>query len=125
MCFQDSFNFLSTSLDKLVQVRRKDKKLQDLIQLFPNTYDFFKKNFPDISEDQFTLLTSKGVYPYSYMDREEKFNENCLPPQHEFTNVDGEIISTDQYKFAQNLWSKFKLKNLGELHVSVIELLNF
>ena len=55
------------------------------------------------------------------MNSEEKFNENCLPPQHEFTSVDGEIISDAQYKFAQDIWSKFELKNLGELHVSIIQ----
>lgn len=50
------------------------------------------------------------------MDSFEKFNENSLPPKSEYKSVEGEIISDAQYKFAQEIWTKFELKNLGELH---------
>lgn len=104
-------------MDKLVEVRRKQgKKLEDLIQLFPNTWDFFKKNFPEVSDENFELLTHKGVYPYQYMDSPLRFAEGSLPPQHEYKSLDGEVISDEDYKFAQDIWSKFQLKNLGELH---------
>lgn len=114
---KDSLNFLPTSLDKLVQVRRKQaKNLQDLIQLFPNTWSFFKKEYSHLPEETFELLTHKGVYPYSYMDSHDKFQEKCLPPQHEYKSVDGEIISDEQYKFGRDIWDKFKLSTLGHLH---------
>ena len=62
---KDSLNFLPSSLDKLVEVRRKQGKTPEkLIELFPNTWHFFKKTYPHLSDDLFQLLTHKGVYPY-------------------------------------------------------------
>ena len=111
-------NFLPSSLDKLVKTRKgkHGKKLNDLIQLFPNTWSFFKKEYSHLPEETFELLTQKGIYPYSYIDSFEKFDENCLPPQQEYKSVDGEIISDAEYKLGQEIWSRFQLKSLGELH---------
>ena len=57
---KDSLNFLPSSLDKLVEVRRKQGKTPEkLIELFPNTWDFFKKTYPHLSDDLFQLLTHR------------------------------------------------------------------
>ena len=63
------------------------------------------------------MLTRKGVYPYSYMDSFEKFEENCLPPRESFyDDLRKKHISDEDYTFIQELWGIFILRNLGELH---------
>ena len=64
------------------------------------------------------MLTRKGVYPYSYMSKFEQFEETSLQPKEAYFNyLTNEEISEDDYSFAQKLFHKFKLKNLGELHI--------
>ena len=44
------------------------------------------RNFPTLCKlcngdlDKFFLLLRKGIYPYKYIDRRKKFNENTKPP---------------------------------------------
>ena len=64
LTFIDSFQFMSSSLDKLVSNLPKD----DLIY----TSKAFKGKRLD-------LMSQKGVYPYDYMDSFEKFNEKNYP----------------------------------------------
>ena len=49
------------------------------------------------------MLLRKGVFPYEYMDRWEKFDETALPPKKNFYNN-------------LNLEDVFEIKNLGEYH---------
>ena len=67
--FIDSFKFMATSLDKLVNNLPKD----DFINL--SLY---------YSGDKVNLLARKGVYPYEYMDSLEKLKETKLPPKEAF-----------------------------------------
>ena len=63
------------------------------------------------------MLTRKGVYPYSYMDSWDKFEETTLPPREKFySDLTKSHISDDEFKFIHELWDTFGLKNLGELH---------
>ena len=113
---RDSFCFLSYSLDKLVKYRKTIPNTS-LPELFPNTYDFFKKNYPNLPDTAFKLLTRKGVYPYSYMDSFDKFYEEKLPPIEAYKNdLTGEDLTEEEYQFAQELWKILGLKNLAELH---------
>ena len=50
---------------------QKNKKMNGLIEMFPNTYKFCNND-----TNKFILLLRKGVYPYEYMDCLERFNEN-------------------------------------------------
>ena len=70
-----------------------------------------------IEEDSFDKLSRKGVYPYEYIDSWDKFKETQLPRFEHFhsTLTDSNISETD-YEFAQKMWEKFQLKNIGELH---------
>ena len=58
--FIDSFKFMATSLDKLVNNLPKD------------AFNNIKRYYTD---NKFSLLTRKGVYPYEYMDSPEKLKE--------------------------------------------------
>ena len=101
LTFIDSFQFMSSSLDKLVSNLPRGS--------FKYTSQVFKGKKLD-------LMARKGVYPYDYMDSFEKFNEK-LPSKEDFYSIlNNEYISDEDYKHAQNVWNTFKLKSMGEYH---------
>lgn len=99
--FIDSFNFLSTSLDKLVKTLRSED--------FQRMHLFFPK------ESMFNLVCRKGVYCYDYIDSWCKYDETHLPDHSKFINkLTGENISFEDYEHAKQVWESFNIKNLGE-----------
>ena len=63
------------------------------------------------------MLLRKGVYPYEYMDNWEGFNETSLPNKESFySNLNMENIEDIDYRHGNNVFKRFKLKNLGEYH---------
>ena len=101
LTFLDSFQFMSSSLDKLVSnLPRESLKY---------TSQMFKSNKLD-------LMARKGVYPYDYMDSFDKFN--CqLPTKEDFYSIlNDEHISDEDYNHAKNVWNTFNLKTMGEYH---------
>jgi hypothetical protein len=48
-------------------------------------------------------MLRKGVYPYSYMDSWERFNEPELPPKEAFYN-DLHDEPIEDYLYAQRVW---------------------
>ena len=67
--------------------------------------------------NKFVLLLRKGVYPYEYMDTWERFSEISLPSKEIFySNLNMEDISDIDYRHANNVFKRFKLKNLGDYH---------
>ena len=100
--FIDSFKFMSTSLEKLVNNLPKD----DFINL--SLY---------YSGDKFNLLTSKGVYPYEYMDSLEKLKETKLPPKESFySRLNDGDISDEDYAHAQKVWRTLKMEYFKDYH---------
>ena len=100
--FIDSFQFMSSSLDKLVSNLPAEA--------LKYTSERFKK-------EKLSLMTRKGVYPYDYMDSFDKFNKTELPTKEEFYSIlIDEHISNDDYTHAQNVWNTFKLQTMGEYH---------
>ena len=104
--FLDSFQFLSSSLDKLVA---------NLLTKGKFNFKALLSRFPDATEHD--LLLRKGVYPYSYMNSWLRFYETQLPPIQSFYN---ELTLTDlsvqDYDHAQNVFESFRIRNLGEYH---------
>ena len=117
---KDSLNFLGTSLDKLVK-NLKDEAINgggNMKELFKHTYSYFEelriKN-PMLKEDDFHLLTSKGVYPYQYLTSLEKCLETSLPPINEFySDLTGESISETDYAHGKKVFETFRCSNLGD-----------
>ncbi|XP_071153082.1 uncharacterized protein [Mytilus edulis] len=102
--FIDSLQFLNSSLATLT------KNLADEGQ---KHFNYLSKTFPD--PDVFSLLLRKGVFPYDYVDTEQKFEKPCLPSKEDFFNKLGDThISDEDYQFAQTVWDKLKVKTLGE-----------
>ena len=89
LTFIDSFQFMSSSLDRLVNNIPKD----DLIY----TSQVFKGKKLD-------LMSKKGVYPYDFMDSFEKFNQTELPPKEHFYSIlNDQDITNDEYDHAKRL----------------------
>ena len=103
LMFIDSFQFMSSSLDKLVSNLPND----DLI----HTSKAFKGKRLD-------LMSHKGVYPfYDYMDSFEKFNEKELPTKDQFYSIlNDQHITDDEYNHAKEVWNTFMIRTLGHYH---------
>ena len=85
---------------------------KELIKRFASTFEFCNKNL-----NKFVLLLRKGVYPYEYMDNWERFDETSLPNKESFySNLNMENIDDIDYRHGNNVFKRFKLKNLGEYH---------
>ena len=102
LVFLDSFQFMSSSLDKLVSNLPKD----DL--------KYTSKSFKG---RRLELMTRKGVYPYDFMDSFEKFDQKELPTKEDFYSIlNDQHISDKDYQHAKNVWNVFKFKNMGQYH---------
>ena len=101
--FIDSFKFMSSSLDSLLN------------NLACRGSEFFR--FDEYSENQYKLLIKKGIYPYEYMTDWDKFKEAKLPHKEAFyrkLNMTG--VKDKDYEHANRVWKEFELKDLGEYH---------
>ena len=97
LTFIDSFQFMSSSLDKLASNLPKD----DLIY----TSKAFKGKRLD-------LLSRKGVYPYDFMD-----NNRELPTKDQFYSIlNNEHITDDEYIHAKEVWDTFYIKTMDDYH---------
>ena len=85
---------------------------KELIKRFASTYEFWNKNL-----NKLILLLKKGVYPYEYMDNWVRFDEPSLPNKESFySNLTMENIYDIDYRHGNNVFKRFKLKNLGEYY---------
>ena len=63
------------------------------------------------------LLLRKGVYPYEYIDSQERFNEIILPDKKAFySELNLEDTTDKDYAHAQKVFKELNLKNLGHYH---------
>ena len=94
--FIDSFQFMSSSLHKLVSN-------------LPN--DAFKYTSEEIKNfKKLKLMKQKGVYPYDYLDSFNRFIENKLSNKDDFYSIlIDKHISDTQYVDAINVWNLIHL----------------
>ena len=101
--FIDSFKFMSSSLDSLVN------------NLARGGGKFF--GFEEYSENQYKLLIRKGIYPYQYMTDWDKFKETKLPLREAFySKLDMAGVREEDYEHSRRVWKEFGLKDLGEYY---------
>ena len=111
-------NYMKTKNEKLIlkcfnckQNYEKDFN-KEPIKRFASTYEFCNGNL-----NKFIFVLRKGVYPYKYMDNWERFDETSLPNKESFySNLNMENIEDIDYRHGNNVFKRFKLKNLGEYH---------
>ena len=101
--FIDSFKFMSSSLDSLVN------------NLAKGDHRFW--GFEEYSDKQRELLIRKGIYPYEYMDSWDRFNETSLLSKGAFySNLYMSVVGDKEYEHSRNVWKEFKIRNMGEYH---------
>ena len=111
-------DYIETKNEKLIlkcfncETYYRKKFNKELIKRFASTYEFCNKDL-----NKFILLLRKGVYLYEYMDNWERFNETLLLSKESFYNkLNMENIDYIDYRNGNNVFKRFKLKNLGEYH---------
>ncbi|XP_036144452.1 uncharacterized protein LOC118646224 [Monomorium pharaonis] len=95
--FIDTYKFLNTSLEKLASFLSKEK------------LKIVRSEFLHLSDEDFDLLTRKGVFPYEYVDCVNKLQDTCLPPRESFfSSLTSDTVSECDYMHAENVWKRFK-----------------
>ena len=108
--FIDSFQFMASSLAKLV----------GNLAALPITEEAMLRKYPGADA---ALLRRKGVFPYTYFNSLDRLAERCLPPIEAFTNdLTGEECPEAEYAFAQSAWSKFGCTTFGDYLCCYLEL---
>ena len=110
--FLDTIAFMNSSIEKLVEnLTSSCKNIDELRKAFPNTSSHF------INDEQFKLMTIKGVYPYDHIDNYDKLNETKLPSQDKFySKLYDSKCSDKDYKQALTVWETFKCKTFLDYH---------
>ncbi|KAJ8933514.1 hypothetical protein NQ318_007238 [Aromia moschata] len=89
-------------------------KIEKLASYLDNSQKRITKSHCNNNEE-FELLTRKGVFPYDYLNSWEKLEETSLPKKDSFySTLTNEGISEADFLHAVNIWNKFNIKNLGE-----------
>ena len=82
------------------------KLIKGLIKKFSSICQFCNGDI-----NKFVLLSTKGVYPYEYMDSWEKFAETLLPDKKAFySELYLENITNKDYTHAQKMFEDFRNK---------------
>lgn len=100
--FIDSFSFMADSLERLINNNKPE--------IFTSMKAFAGENFD--------LLRRKGVYPYEFMDGEDKMIVNPLDlNQNDFySKLRGEGISDEDYKYFKHVVNTLNIKTMREYH---------
>ena len=102
LTFIDSFEFMSSSLDKLVSNLPKEA---------------FKYTSEEFTGMKLSLMSQKGVYPYDHMDSFEKFDQTELPTKQQFYSIlNDQHITNDEYNHAKEVWKVFNIRTMDEYH---------
>ena len=110
LAFLDSFQFMSSSLERLVSTLPEDA---------------FKHTKKEFNEQEMKLMKQKGVYPYDYMASFCRFEETKLPEKEQFYSIlNDKHITDDAYEHAKNVWTTFNVQNL-EYHDLYLKSVSF
>lgn len=98
--FIDTFQFLSTSLEKLV-----DNFAEQYLDKFHYLRSYISTSRSENEPMKMKLLSRKGIYPYKYMTTFDRYDETGLPPSAPFCNdLDDTNISEEDYLNAEIVW---------------------
>ena len=107
--FLDSFRFMNTLLEKLVE------------SLPDDNFKILHQHFEKYQSSDIKVLHDKGFYPYSYIDFSDRFKESKLPPLNNWLNsLSGEnnvpSITQSQLEKARKIFGNFDCFSLGDYH---------
>ena len=107
--FRDSYQFMSSSLNKLASN----------LESFPFSQVLLKE-YSHLQED---TVKRKGVFPYSFFDSFDRLKDSCLPQREHFKNdLTGEECSEEDYRFAQRAWQEFDCQTFGDYMMAYLKL---
>ena len=99
LTFIDSFQFMTSSLYKLVSNLPKE------------ALKYMSEEFTGM---KLSLMSKKGVYPYDFMDSFEKLNQTELPTKDQFYSIlNDQDITNDKYNHAKKVWKTFNIKTMA------------
>ena len=101
LSFVDRFQFLSSSLERLIENLNKDD---------------FKYLSQELHNNVLDLVKQKGFYPNEYMSNFEKFKEELPSKEKFYSSLTGKKISGKEYKHVLNVWKKFEMKTMKDYH---------
>src|SRR6266853_2381819 len=109
--FIDSFQFLASSLDKLSSNLDTAQKVHT---------DRLRTIYP-VDDD---ILFRKGIFPYSYLDDDDKLDDGeLLPIAAFFDTLSNSLRTSDaEYQHAQKAWRQFQYFSLNDYLKRYLEL---
>lgn len=103
--FIDSLRFMTASLDHLASILPLEKK--HILKSECMKYGYH-------SDEMFSLLNRKGVFPYEYVDNWAKLEETSLPSKECFySTLTDSHVSEEDYNHAKKVWTCFGIRTLG------------
>ena len=117
LTFLDSFQFMSSSLENLVNNLPDDSFKYTSMAFENEKLDLPSGEYRSEIFSELELMKKKGVYPYDHMDSFDKFNLTELPTKQQFYSILNDQHITDKdYQHAQAVWKTFDLKTMGDYH---------
>ncbi|XP_076379679.1 uncharacterized protein LOC143259838 [Megalopta genalis] len=108
---------LANAFEGKIDVLPLTKENLDKLSSYLHTSDLriLGNQFGQICDDDFHLLTRKGVFPYDYVATYDILSDTRLPPREAFYSelYDSEISDFD-YCHASEVWSRFNIQTLGQ-----------
>ena len=109
--FIDSFQFMASSLEKLVEnLYDEEDKYKHFI--------FMKENFPD----HYDILCQKGYYPYEWVDDISKLDHKGLPPVEAFNSeLKQEIFSREKMDHVEKVYKSLNCESFKDYHLTYLK----
>ena len=101
LSFIDGFQFLSSSLDRLVQNLGKDG---------------FKYLSQEFDNNVLDLVKQKGFYSYKYMSDFEKFEEELPSKEIFYSSLTNRKTTDKEYEHVFTVLNKFEMKTIKDYH---------
>ena len=103
--FIDSYNFINTSLEKIVEGLRESKC----------NFEIFTSGMHNFGYDENVISKTavKGVFPYEFIDSLDKLKYKGLPSKNKFySSLKESHITQEDYAFALQVYDEAKCNNL-------------
>ena len=105
--FKDSYQFMNASLEQLTVNLKKAGSGK-----FKIFFDEFPSEQKQMVDD---LLLSKGVFPYDWLNSEDRLHERQLPPMQAFDSMLTKRECAEQdYAKAMMVWKTFKCRRMND-----------
>ena len=110
--FLDTLAFLPSSIENLTSnLKSGSTDVNELRKIFKNTSSHFE------NDNEFLLMTEKGIYPYEYITSYNVLNEPNLPPIKNFySKLAGKGCSEKDYNKALTIWETFGCQSILDYH---------